>query len=84
MRVARYLGWPAVAAFGSGIFYRRPTARFTTPFNTPDGYWAAQEKIGARDVWLKAADGVKLHAWWSGSARLVRSPRFSCTAMLAT
>ena len=64
MRVARYVGWPAVAAFGSGIFYWAANRALYHPFQYPDGYWAAQEKIGARDVWLKAADGVKLHAWW--------------------
>ena len=64
MRVAKYVGWPAVAAFGSGIFYWAANRALYHPFPYPSGYWASQGKIGARDVWLHAADGVKLNAWW--------------------
>jgi fermentation-respiration switch protein FrsA (DUF1100 family) len=34
------------------------------PTRYPDGWWDTQEGLGARDVWLRASDGVKLHAWW--------------------
>lgn len=64
MRVPKYVGWPAVAAFGTGIFYWAANRAVYFPFKYPRGYWAMQEPIGARDVWLEAADGVKLHAWW--------------------
>jgi uncharacterized protein len=64
MRVAKYVGWPAVAAFASSIFYWAANRSLYHPFQYPSGYWAGQEKIGARDVWLAAADGVKLHGWW--------------------
>lgn len=34
------------------------------PMRYPQGWWHVQQEIGAEDVWLAAADGVKLHAWW--------------------
>jgi hypothetical protein len=34
------------------------------PTRYPDGWWDTQTKLGARDVWLNASDGVRLHAWW--------------------
>jgi fermentation-respiration switch protein FrsA (DUF1100 family) len=64
MRVPRYVGWPAVAAFGSGIFYWAANCAVFYPLKYPAGWWGAREQIGASDVWLEAADGVKLHAWW--------------------
>ncbi len=64
MRVAKYVGWPAVAAVGSGIVYWAANCAVFYPWKYPAGYWGAREQIGARDVWLRAADGVKLNAWW--------------------
>lgn len=34
------------------------------PWKFPNGFWEQQTRIGAEDVWLHAADGVKLHGWW--------------------
>lgn len=34
------------------------------PSRYPDGWWDTQAELGARDVWLRARDGVQLHAWW--------------------
>ena len=34
------------------------------PIRYPDGWWDRQTDLGARDVWLRASDGVQLHAWW--------------------
>jgi fermentation-respiration switch protein FrsA (DUF1100 family) len=34
------------------------------PMRYPAGNWAVQDRIGAEDLWLHAADGVKLHGWW--------------------
>jgi fermentation-respiration switch protein FrsA (DUF1100 family) len=34
------------------------------PTRYPDGWWDTQTGLGARDVWLRARDGVQLHAWW--------------------
>jgi fermentation-respiration switch protein FrsA (DUF1100 family) len=34
------------------------------PNRYPDGWWDMQAELGARDVWLRARDGPRLHAWW--------------------
>lgn len=34
------------------------------PFRHPDGEWQVQQELGAHDVWLRTADGVRIHAWW--------------------
>ena len=34
------------------------------PFRYPRGDWSARERVGAEDLWLRASDGVRLHAWW--------------------
>lgn len=34
------------------------------PVRYPQGFWDQQSALGARDVWLTASDGVRLHAWW--------------------
>jgi hypothetical protein len=42
-------------------------------FPMREGMWEMRDAIGATDVWLTAADGVRLHAWWleSPGARFV-------------
>ena len=39
------------------------------PTKYPEGLWDLQRELGASDVWLTTADGVRLNAWWSGQAR---------------
>lgn len=34
------------------------------PHKYPNGLWDLQEELGASDVWMKTADGVRLHGWW--------------------
>jgi fermentation-respiration switch protein FrsA (DUF1100 family) len=34
------------------------------PFRYPLGDWAARDRLGAEDVWLRARDGGRLHGWW--------------------
>lgn len=34
------------------------------PMPYPQGAWDLQQATGAKDRWLKAADGTKLNAWW--------------------
>ncbi|MCP5113987.1 MAG: alpha/beta hydrolase, partial [bacterium] len=34
------------------------------PMRHPEGWWEMQPEVGAEDVWLTSADGVKLHGWW--------------------
>lgn len=37
------------------------------PTRYPGGWWHTQAETGAQDVWLRARDGVRLHAWWKES-----------------
>jgi hypothetical protein len=34
------------------------------PTRYPGGWWHTQADLGARDVWLRTSDGVRLHAWF--------------------
>jgi len=34
------------------------------PMPYPHGEWNLQTEAGAQDLWLTAADGIRLHAWW--------------------
>ncbi len=34
------------------------------PMKYPRGFWEVQKTIGAEDVWLRTADGVRIHGWW--------------------
>jgi uncharacterized protein len=34
------------------------------PSRYPKGWWDLQAELGTQDVWLRASDGVRLHAWW--------------------
>jgi len=38
------------------------------PMQYPGGDWARQADIHAHDVWITAADGLKIHAWWRPQA----------------
>jgi hypothetical protein len=48
--------------FGVGHFVAR--RMMYEPARYPEGWWDRQAELGARDVWLRASDGVQLHAWW--------------------
>jgi len=63
-RVGKILGWPLVAASGYGLLYFMANRAIYYPMRYPQGWWDAQGEIGASDVWLRAADGVRLHGWW--------------------
>ena len=34
------------------------------PVRFPVGWWHTQAESGAQDLWLRASDGTRLHAWW--------------------
>ncbi len=36
------------------------------PMKHPHGLWDLGQVLGASDVWLRTADGVRLHGWWIG------------------
>ena len=52
------------AAWGYGVLYFLAQRAAYFPAKFPEGLWDLQQQVGAEDVWLRAADGVKLHAWW--------------------
>lgn len=63
-RIPRWIGWPILAVwtyfvlafFGHHMLYH--------PSTHPDGPWELQKSLRAKDVWLTAADGVKIHGWF--------------------
>ncbi len=67
--VPRWIGWPLVGVSACGIFAFLANRAVYYPLKHPAGWWEAQAEVGAVDVWLRAADGVKLHAWWIAPPR---------------
>lgn len=63
-RWSKYLGWPLAAATGYGAISLMAHRSVYYPMKYPAGWWDIQPQAGASDVWLTAADGVKIHAWW--------------------
>ena len=64
MKVPPYIGWPLLIAFSYGVLYFWANRMIYYPFKYPDGFWDLQPHLGAKDVWLTTADGVKLHGWF--------------------
>jgi fermentation-respiration switch protein FrsA (DUF1100 family) len=56
--------WIAVALAGYGVLVFAAAKSVYYPMRFPAGDWRAQSALGAEDVWLRASDGTKLHAWW--------------------
>jgi uncharacterized protein len=56
--------WIALALTGYGVLVYAAGKTLYYPMRYPAGDWSAQSALGAEDVWITAADGVKLHAWW--------------------
>src|SRR5258706_15741226 len=73
MQIPWYIGWPIVAAIGSGILYWAASRAPYYPLKYPKGFWEVRSELGAEDVWLSASDGVRINAWWVAApqARLV-------------
>jgi fermentation-respiration switch protein FrsA (DUF1100 family) len=63
MRTA-WIGWTFAGASVYGVCSFLAGRAVYYPERYPAGWWDAQSEIGAKDVWLLTADGVKLHAWW--------------------
>ena len=68
IQVPRWVGWPLVAASGYGALCWWATRAPYFPMKYPQGWWELQSQVNASDVWLRAEDGVRLHAWWIPSA----------------
>jgi predicted alpha/beta hydrolase len=46
------------------------------PMRYPEGDWYLQNRIGARDIELRTADGIKIHAWWFAADSCDRATLF--------
>jgi uncharacterized protein len=64
MQMPWYIGWLLAVAIGFGLLSLVAARAPYYPLKYPSGFWEAQKEIGADDVWLLTADGVRLHAWW--------------------
>lgn len=72
-RIGKILGWPLVAASGYGLLYLMANRSVYYPMKHPAGLWELREQAGASDLWVRTADGVRLHGWWipAAGARVV-------------
>ena len=67
-----------VSAWVERFFFYPDNARYTTP---------AQFGLQAEDVWIAAADGSKLHAWFLPAVSVMARPRepfYTCMATRPT
>lgn len=63
LQVPRYVAYPLIAGatFVALSYWANRSVYF--PSKYPDGFWDEQVRVGAADVWLNTADGVRIHAW---------------------
>lgn len=52
------------AASAIGFVYLLAKWALYHPSKYPEGYWDAQQSLGASDAWLETSDGLKIHGWW--------------------
>jgi pimeloyl-ACP methyl ester carboxylesterase len=60
----KYIVWLVAVALSYALLHYIALRAIYYPMRFPQGLWDAQREIGARDVWLEASDGVRLHGWW--------------------
>jgi len=53
-----------LAALVYGAIYFVISRLIYQPTRYPGGWWHTQSESGARDVWLRTRDGLRLHAWF--------------------
>jgi len=58
-----YISYPLVVAAAYGALYWTASRLVYFPSKYPEGLWDAQAQLGAADVWLDTADGVRIHGW---------------------
>jgi fermentation-respiration switch protein FrsA (DUF1100 family) len=63
--VPPYIGYPLAAVAVYGALYVFANGQVFHPMKYPDGWWEVQDELGAQDVAITTADGVRLHGWWS-------------------
>jgi fermentation-respiration switch protein FrsA (DUF1100 family) len=63
LQIPWYIAYPLIAgtAFGALCYWANRSVYF--PSKYPEGLWELQAQIGAADVRLGTADGVRIHAW---------------------
>ena len=63
LQVPWYIAYPLIAGatFGALCYWANRSVYF--PSKYPEGFWGLQAQVGAADVWLDTADGVRIHAW---------------------
>lgn len=59
-----YITWTVVVlcCYGALCFYANRLVYY--PLKYPQGFWDQQAQLNAEDVWIRTADGVRVHAWW--------------------
>jgi len=62
-RVPWYIAYPLLAAAAYGLLYWFANRSVYYPSKYPEGFWDLQSQLGAADVWLDTADGVRIHGW---------------------
>ena len=58
-----YIACPLIVAVAYGALYWFANRSVYFPSKYPEGSWDVQTQLGAADVWLDAADGVRIHGW---------------------
>ena len=59
-----WLAWLCAGVVCYGLLAWKASRMMYYPMRYPAGNWRVQQSLGAKDVWLKASDGTKLHSWW--------------------
>ena len=64
LRIPKWLGWPLLAAWTYLVlaFFAQRAVFHPSPY--PEGSWDRQTALGAEDVWLRTADGLRIHGWF--------------------
>jgi hypothetical protein len=63
-QLMRSMRFPGLAALIYGAIYFIVSRLIYRPIRYPGGRWYTQAESGARDVWVRTSDGLRLHAWW--------------------
>ena len=66
MRIPWYIACPLLAALTYALLYWFANRSIYYPSRYPEGLWDLQSQLGASDVWLETADGLRLHGWQVG------------------
>ena len=64
VNVPPYIGFPLAAAAALAALWWFANRQLFHPMKYPAGWWGLQQELGVEDLWITAADGVRLHGWW--------------------